>query len=220
MRQILGLVGKMGAGKDTVASFLTRLKSWERIAFSDALYEEVSAAFGASVDRLQNRATKETPTLGLALYRCLDPDFIEVALESTIAEDEAAGVTQTHRMIVPRSPRRILQVWGTEYRRRINEEYWTRKVEQKLVNNPKTNFVVTDVRFPNEADLLMRHGARIVPVVRPDQKSVEDARTKHDSENMMTHYSGLDAPLINNEGSEGLVNLCIETITRFYHKEQ
>ncbi len=60
---LIGLCGPAGAGKNTVAEFLTDCR---QIAFADPLYECVSTITGIPVSRLQDREVKEAvlPWLG------------------------------------------------------------------------------------------------------------------------------------------------------------
>jgi hypothetical protein len=60
---LIGLCGPAGAGKNTVAEFLT---DFRQIAFADPLYQCVSTITGLPVSQLQDRAVKEAviPWLG------------------------------------------------------------------------------------------------------------------------------------------------------------
>lgn len=144
--RIIGLTGAAGAGKDTVAGILGLHK---RVAFADALRREVCDAFGVSgaTSLLTNRETKAVPTPWLSTRNCTDAGFCKL--------------TPDHA--VWRSPREIMQLWGTEYRRAQDADYWVKQVEP-LLTGPT---VVTDVRFDNEANLIRRHGGEIWQVARP-----------------------------------------------------
>lgn len=59
--------------------------------------------------------------------------------------------------------RPLLQFWGTEYRReKCDREYWIKRVPLIV------GFVVTDVRFPNEATAIRRNGGWLINITRPD----------------------------------------------------
>lgn len=58
---MVGLLAKRGCGKDTVADYLVEEYGFTRIAFADALYEEVAQMYGVTVAFLQSRDTKEIP---------------------------------------------------------------------------------------------------------------------------------------------------------------
>lgn len=61
---IIGLCGKAGCGKNSVASVLER-SGFVTMALADPLYAAVSAITGLPVEVLQDRATKELPLPGI-----------------------------------------------------------------------------------------------------------------------------------------------------------
>lgn len=143
--RLIGLSAKKRHGKDTLGALLIAHHGYQRIAFADALYAEVAARYGLSVEALQDPATKESPL-------------------------EVVG---------GRSPRVVLQDTGMQ-RRAEDEEYWVRQVHA-VVNDstkPARRWVITDVRLPNEAAFVERHGI-LVRVERPDYP---DSGDRHVSE--------------------------------------
>lgn len=66
------------------------------------------------------------------------------------------------------TPRYILQYVGTECMRdHFDKEIWVKAVEKKIVDNPGVNWVITDVRFPNEAQAVRKWNGKLVRVDRP-----------------------------------------------------
>ncbi len=65
--------------------------------------------------------------------------------------------------------RRLLQWWGTDLRRAQDQMYWVKKAERKAIEVSEQGFtpVFTDVRFPNEAEMIRDHGGIIVRVSAP-----------------------------------------------------
>lgn len=164
---IIGLTGANGAGKDTAAIMLqAALRNQNRkaviVAFADALYQEVAAAFNCTIAQLKERGTKELPAEWLQLSKCLDQSFL-----SFIDQGEWP-FTQLH---MPRSPRTILQWWGTEYRRAQNPLYWVQRFQQTtaaLLSAEVNNIIVTDVRFADEAQCIRALGGQVWRVHRPN----------------------------------------------------
>lgn len=148
---VLGLAGVAGSGKDTVADYLVRRYGFLKFSFSDALYREVAAAFGLEDETLlRDRKTKDVGDHNLALEFCLRDEFTH-ALQRL--PGEPVDIT------APRSPRQILQWWGTEYRRAQDPNYWLDRAGQwmaevwgacKYPEHRPQLFVNTSVRFPNE----------------------------------------------------------------------
>jgi hypothetical protein len=64
--------------------------------------------------------------------------------------------------------RRFLQELGTRAREHIGPDVWVRALERKWLATGVTNMVIPDVRFPNEADWVHRHGGYMVRIHRPD----------------------------------------------------
>ncbi|WP_126223331.1 hypothetical protein [Burkholderia ambifaria] len=191
----------LAQGKDTVADYLA-LKGFTRVAFADSLKQEVAKAYGTTVARLEQRELKETQQDYLALQHCQDQEFVEVALMHLGAVGAggtllvAANELQV-AMAAPRSPRWVTQLWGTEYRRkRYGDDYWTRQGCEK-VSGPG-DFLVTDVRMPNEPVALAEMGATLVRIVRPGTE-VAYTGGEHVSEIALLHTK-VDATLINHEG--------------------
>ena len=175
MRQIVGMMGLRGSGKDTTARYLIE-QNYVRMGFADALYQEIAQAFGVTVEFLGNRDTKESDLPELSLARCQDAGFVKEVLK-------LAGYSYKRRkeMLAPRSPRFILQLWGTEYRRRGEngrDSYWLDIVRAAIDASPDRSFVITDVRFNNEADFIEAIGGILVRVRRPELEAREAADRK------------------------------------------
>ncbi|MHB1642041.1 MAG: deoxynucleotide monophosphate kinase family protein [Acidithiobacillus sp.] len=199
---IIGLTGAAGSGKDSVADILVAKHGFQRIAFADCLYEEVSTAFNVPIDFLKNRDTKESPTLRLALGCCADEEFCRVVMR-------VCGVSRGAAW----SPRQILQWWGTEYRRAQREPYWIDKVRDRILSNGSLGWVITDVRFQNEADLVQELGGQLGLVLRPGIEPVAN----HVSEEFWQTCS--PDVVIQNDGTledlAGTVNVLATIVSNF-----
>lgn len=218
MQKVVGLVGLRGSGKDTAAQFLVDL-GWRRIAFADALYIEVAEAFGVTVEFLQRRETKETPQPELALVKCQDQMFVGrfLAHEDAKAFEAGATLDPVEQLLKPRSPREILQVWGTEYRREMcGDEYWRAKVRTLVKAHPEVNFVIPDVRFPDEGVLVETDlGGELGRISRPGLGGADDKALLHASEVAMLDYP-ITKVFLNEEGAEGLMNFRAEVLRAFH----
>ena len=175
---IIGLCGLAGVGKDTVAELLATHCGAARIAFADALRAEICTAYRLDPVYLTRRETKEHPITALALSRCLDGRFVQ-RMRSHFASGLHPGgmVGEEIDLDAPRSPRQIMQWWGTEYRRARNPHYWTRALSQRVADMHRWGhahrFVLTDLRFANEADLIREFGGTIWQIMRPGLADTE-----------------------------------------------
>lgn len=223
--KVLGLLGVKGSGKDTMARYLVDSFGFERIGFADALYQQVADSYGVTVEALNRRETKETALPFLALRLCKEAQFVEVALESltksSALRKACVAYLRTGRMPAhassrqvktllkaARSPRWTLQLWGTEYRRASKygvDSYWLDIVANAIAARPEQQFVITDVRFRNEAMFVERLGGQLMRIRRPalEAREAEDRARKgtaaHPSEVELLAYK-VHHEVINEEG--------------------
>lgn len=154
---LIGFTGHAGAGKDSAATVL-HAAGWQTIAFADALRIEIAAAFHIDVRLLTHPPTKDVPQRALAAGNGENANWLRFA------------AVNGHSLMEPRSPRWLMQQWGTEFRRRADPQHWVRQVLQWVQFERKRNppgLAVTDVRFANEALALRGLGGHIVRVHRP-----------------------------------------------------
>jgi hypothetical protein len=65
------------------------------------------------------------------------------------------------------SPRLALQLMGTEAGRDVfHPDLWVHTVMRRCENAPWNNYVIADVRFPNEINAIVRSGGKVVRVRR------------------------------------------------------
>lgn len=181
---IIALTGYAGTGKDTVADLLVTHCGFRKLAFADALRAEVSEAFGIDVADLTHRRTKEVP-IGSLRLRYAPPALLGALMLAGVCQDQHAyGLYSKQFLDAPRSPRQILQWWGTEYRRAQEPGYWTRIVTERIafaIRNYERRFVITDCRFVNEAESVRNMGGQIWQVKRPGIDGASTAEGAHAS---------------------------------------
>jgi hypothetical protein len=138
---LIGLVGFIGSGKGTVADILTRNHGFIKESFANAVKDAVAPIFGwdrtmLEGDTPESRKWRETP-------------------DSWWSE----------KLGRPFSPRIALQLMGTESGRNVfHTDVWVLSLLRRI--NPNKNYVLADVRFPNEIDLIRSQGGKVVRVKR------------------------------------------------------
>lgn len=198
---VLGLRGVAGSGKDTAALFLAQ-HGFRRVAFADALKAEVAAAFGVSLELLDDRKTKEVPLPELALANCQDRDFIQVMRK-------VCG--HSLNLQAPKSPRHIMQHWGTEYRRSQNLSYWIDKVLEKIKPESSARWVVTDVRNMNEVAAVESLGGEVFEVVMEGAPPSWGACSESKGHISEVELNGMSFPVLRNQyGDRELLHSEIE----------
>lgn len=159
---ILGLTGAMRSGKDTVAAYLTEQYGFERLAFADAL---------------KGLALSVNPLIVTPVYG--DDWRLRDAVEEQ-GWDEAKKNPEV---------RRILQELGTGVRG-LSPHFWVDYLVEEIddLDAAGCDIVITDVRFPNEADRIVALGGLIVEVVRPQRPIEGVTNATHVSETAMSPW--------------------------------
>lgn len=184
---IIGFAGKAASGKTTAAHHLAPLLDGESLVIPMAmvLRDEVEA-FLRSID-----AAEYVPLV----YGCQDDKLRVFYIDEGRAVEQCPEWTSfiaEHAEIQDRpgksalSVRRILQWWGTEYRRAQDPDYWTKAWERKVsgYDLQKVHILVDDVRFMNELKTLQALDARIFKIDRPGHA----AAGNHASETALDDY--------------------------------
>jgi hypothetical protein len=191
---IIGLTGKKGSGKDTAAKYLVDNYGYERKAFADSLKRSVAALFDIPFERVDEWKVNQPGKL----------DNVEVIID--VAHPDR---TTQYSM----SWREFLQRYGTESHREIfGYDFW---VDQVLPYYPNSNdypryyelknkkFVISDVRFENEAARVAYYGGRVIEIIRPSLNNVVDTHVSERippanfeflnlEDNMVNLYNALD----------------------------
>ena len=103
-----------------------------------------------------------------------------------------------------KSPRQLYQQLGTDVARSIDVNIWVKNAEMYINSQPGFSFVITDVRFSNEA-LWIRNRGGIIVYINRDQELIGDR--SHSSENGLTG-DDIDVYIENN----GTINSLYEKI--------
>ncbi len=193
---IIGFAGKAATGKTTAAHHIAPLldKETRIIPMAMVLRDEVEAflravgadesvplVYGDQDDKVRIFYVNEQK----AMEHC--PKWAQFVADHREIQDRAGQSAVTVR--------RILQWWGTEYRRNQDADYWTkawsRKVE--LLDLMHIHVLVDDVRFINELSAIKEHGGLIIKIERPGF----DGANNHTSETSLDDYNAWDGTIVN-----------------------
>lgn len=126
-----------------------------------------------------------------------------------------------HENLDGKTPRFALQIFGTEVCRTITPNTWVYCVDRLIESRPNENFVIPDVRFSNEADLVFKHDGMLVGVKRyPKVRTIRNTFTQyfpqlflHQSERQVPYLLKLADKVFDNNSS--LDQLQSEVLTFF-----
>jgi len=137
---IIGLMGYIGSGKNTVSEFLQNQYGYEQDSFASTLKDACSVIFS------------------------WDRELLEGVTDESRKFRETPDVWWSDKLGKEFTPRYALQNIGTEIlRHEFHPDIWLLSLEKRLQNTSK-NIVITDTRFPNEVQLIRDLGGKIVYV--------------------------------------------------------
>lgn len=227
MGTIIGISGKIGSGKNYLAEklmqeFAKAGYSTSEGSFATALRTELNRIIKTiKVDYLEGKTHEEIVSVIAEMYHMSNEQAHEIYSQLISDIIEIDGLSSYSRT---ESVRRALQFLGTDVRRAKEENYWVNAFHTSI---PKDDFVlVTDVRFPNEADSIKQHDGIMVRLdldtevikariqSRDGLQYSEDA-LNHPSEKALDAYPNFDYVLNENFDAEKLASQIINSVDRF-----
>jgi hypothetical protein len=195
---LLGISGKAGAGKDVFATIAKEEFGAVIIPFAAGVKEEVADFLTKYAIAFQHRnlwggqVDKEEP---VELDWCVG-DVV----------DEHPWLAGKCRDLTFRG---LLQMWGTEYRRNEDTDYWVKKAFAKMVDT-NTLYVVSDVRFPNETAAILNVGGSLIRVYRP--LGVNISNMEHVSETALDDWKVWNCEICNGGTLEEYMEQCRDVL--------
>ena len=168
--KIIGITGRKYNGKDTLGNLFVNNYGYKKLAYADPLKEACRCIFNFTDEQLYGDKKE------------IDDEFWHV------------------------TPRKVLQYVGTDMFRthiknvipHVENNIWVEVVKKQILdglkNDPNAKFVITDVRFPNEAKMLQDLGGIVVRVKRD---SVNTETDTHASELMIENLE-VNHEILNN----------------------
>lgn len=211
---IIAISGRMGSGKDTVGKIIQYLtqyhdkingltfEEWNKKYFLDNGYTWQIKKFAGKLKEIASILT------GIPEYKFEDQEFKTTYLDENwnywyknnhtiIKKGEAVNEEILHQMTV----REFLQKLGTEAMRNglhynvwVNALFADYKPPKMSEYNP-SNWIITDLRFPNELEAVKQRNGIIIKIVRPTEKNKTTARL-HPSETSLDNVK-FDYEIIN-----------------------
>lgn len=167
---ILALSGKKGSGKDFLGNFLCQERNYTRIAFADPLKKAIEEIFSLNHDQLYG-SDKEKEDI----YWGVSPRWLMTTIGTEMFRDFFGLLMKTKG------------IWSEEEKANI----WVKCAEKKiqvLREKGLSKFVITDLRFKNEANWVKKNNGVIININRPQNTSSSDHISETDlSEEYFDH---------------------------------
>lgn len=166
---LIALSGYAGSGKDEVGNTICELfPGWQVKKFSGKLKEMASMLTGLPVEAFEDQLVKQMTLEG---YGMTVRDFLQKlgteAIRNNLHEDAwvNALISEYNRSM---EFKRVCSTCNTESTLPICMSCKTNTLLDKCI----TNWVITDCRFPNEADQIKRCGGFVIRIKRPFTKPI------------------------------------------------
>jgi hypothetical protein len=201
---IIGICGKAGSGKDTTADFLVKNHGFVKVAFADVLKRIVREDFDFSDEQLFGPSQYRNEP-DMRYPRPFTEEEKQKAVDALKSEN-ALSLMAEYPLTKFLTPRHALQQLGTEWGRACYPNVWVDyalRVAARLAKGgyaydawrglfpvsvvegvmyPKTDVVISDVRFKNEVDAIKAAGGQVWRIERPALQPLPGQGSQHVSE--------------------------------------
>ena len=185
---LIGLVGLIGSGKDTVAERLVTHHGYKRDSFAKSLKDAVSSMFN------------------------WDREMLEGNTESSRHWREQPDKFWSEKMGKEITPRWVLQYFGTEVMRgQMYDGIW---VDSVIGRYKGENTVISDTRFQNEIKTIKAHGGIIVLVKREEIPTREEMQKRGTHQSEWDWIGSKFDYTIENDGTLTQLNAKIDKLNR------
>lgn len=135
---MIGITGKIGSGKDTIADYLVSKYNYTKLSLAEPIKSALAAMLDEPIENFYDRNLKEQhiPELGLSrrqLAETLGTEWGRYTIKNYIG----------------------------------NQDFWLKLLKYKISKNNLQRIVVPDVRFDNEVNFIRENKGIIINVIRP-----------------------------------------------------
>lgn len=191
MGNIIGLCGRMRSGKTELANICIKY-GYEKLYFALPLKQLCAKLLGMSIDELDNLKNNGTE-ISFEMTKCICD---AVAMETRIPYSDVMSCCLGKTM---KNVREMLQQIGTNLIRTYNYNWHVKKIREMI--DPDKDYVIDDVRFPNEKQMVEDLGGDCWYVVRPTIDNVSN----HVSETSLSWNSCGNKIIINDSTLSNLL---------------
>lgn len=180
---VLGLAGRMRSGKTELAKVCEKY-GYEKLYFALPLKRLCAELLDISIDEL-NRLKADREEIGVMISE----DLCRIISEETDIPLDI--VKRTCEGVVIKDVRHMLQFIGTDLIRKYNTNWHVDRIREMIDRNK--NYVIDDVRFPNEKALIEELGGDCWFVIRTTLDNISN----HESETSITWNDCWNKVIIN-----------------------
>lgn len=184
---IIGLAGRMRSGK-TELSKICETYGYERLYFALPLKQLISKLIDKTIDEVNELKNIESEYI-------LSDNKIKLLSDETNIPLNI--INQTIKNKIFHTTREMLQFIGTDIIRNFNKDWHVNKIQEMIDTNK--NYIIDDVRFPNEKQMIENNGGILFFIIRPNLENISN----HESE-ISLKWQNFDNIIINDVSLEQL----------------
>jgi hypothetical protein len=200
MKKILiGLGYRPLVGKSTIARAIAEKYGFSTFSFSNEIAKDIEMARQNDIHEVVLWIWKNEMYVGNDVVNFSEKEWLEVlATVNAIRGLNPEAVSNVGmlavRVALLAENKAFLQLWGTNYRRKLDPNYWVTKMID-YYNNSEVGVVIENVRFLNEVETIKKLGGYVAEVRRvtkdgePIVLEVNDRLGSHLAENELAGYS-------------------------------
>jgi hypothetical protein len=211
---IIGISGKIGSGKDTIGEIIQGLsitnggREFEIKKFAGKLKTTASLLTGIPVEKFEDQEFKKT-LLGSEWGTVRPNPLNAVPVFEDVQFNELMSVRELLQRLGTEAMRDGLHtnVWVNALFADYKEEIYRSEVPTRAAGfidqHVYPNWIITDMRFPNEMEAIVKRGGITIRVTRPVKKSKNTPRL-HPSETALDKAT-FDYEIINDGSVDDLI---------------
>lgn len=153
---VIAVSGKLGSGKDSFADIAVENFGFKKISLAGLLKEEVREflnKYGISFSENNLYGSQADKEEVISFPKSLN--FGDLIEEYEFLAGKGRGLTFRY----------LLQLWGTEYRRKTDDDYWINAFDKEALKYDKV--ICSDLRFKNEFRYFKSINAPCIRIYRP-----------------------------------------------------
>ena len=198
---LIGIIGTKRSGKDTTAriiqavdlyrTYFKDLKLVDENTFihnclSDKYFQELKER--NYISKYDNHAFADNVKMCISIITGID--YKELFVEEIKNSDSGIGEVLTYRQ--------LMQQFGTEVGRTLDPDIWIKSLFKDY--DSSMNWIITDVRFENEANTIIRNGGILFRIIK------EEPSNEHSSETGLPNYPSIAEEIYNKGSMDELIN--------------
>ena len=186
--KLIAIGGKAGSGKTTFADHMTRCFEGTKLSFASAVKDEVADFLnqcGVPYEHRHLYGTTEDKAeiLKVPVANWIESDYRPRAVLNKYVTQLGGDLCISYRQ--------LMQLWGTEYRRAQNPNYWEERMRWVLEESEGL-VLIDDVRFLNEVKLCADFDGLLVRIARPGLPELD-----HPSETALDDFKEWSLTMLN-----------------------